>query len=163
MIRHCFILFLLFIVILGCKKYPKNKFPIILQPPEMTLKKLNGAKLKYFKINGADSTWVIEKSHPNARELEFKYPDKDHRGSFETATYGWGYGGGTGTLNFSKDKKKIKFSGWAGDGSPFSHINRYGPYPRSSSTEWNIIKLTGKELILQTTLNNREYEMAFSK
>jgi len=136
----------------GCKKYPENV--LLLVPPEMALKQLSGAKLKIIKVNGYDSTIVLERKWERARDREFIYdPYLAPRSSSFYRNYTWGCSNCKGeiimgTIYLYDNQKTLE------GGTPF---NVYG------IVKWKIVKLTFRELKLEATKNNVLYEMEFSK
>jgi len=138
---------LILLVFWGCKKYPENILLIV--PPEIVLKQLSGAKLKIFTVNGHDSTIVLERKWGKVKDRIFVYNPYlvTPRSSSFYSNYTWG-SNIVGRIDLYDNQKILE-----GD-SPFNiyRIER-----------WKIVKLSFRELKLETNKNGVIYEMQFSK
>jgi hypothetical protein len=137
---------LILLIFWGCKKYPENILLIV--PPEMVLKQLSGAKLKIFTVNGHDSTIVLERKWGKVKDRIFVYnPYLAPRSSSFYSNYTWG-SNIVRRIDLYDNQKMLE-----GD-SPFNiyRIER-----------WKIVKLSSRELKLETNKNGVIYEMQFSK
>lgn len=149
-----FIMMIVIITLTGCKKYPENKFPILLVPPEVVLKQLSGAHLKSYLVNGIDSMDVMEKVYPGAKNAIFRYGVLSlPRSSSNYRNYSWEDGTSgffnLGFLYFSDDRMYL-----SSGNAPFNINKIY---------TWKIIKLTKKELKVKAQKNNNIYELHFKK
>lgn len=150
-VNNIIIVIVIVLLPVSCKKYPENVLLVV--PPEMALKQLSGAKLKIFKINGYDSTIVLERKWRNVKDRVFEYnPYLAPRSSSFYSNYTWDCSncgiGIIGRIQLYENQKTLAGS------SPF---NIYG------IEKWSILKLNTKELKIMTNKNNYTYEMVFSK
>lgn len=150
------------LIIIGCRKYPKNKIFII--RPEDAFVALSGAKVSEYKVNGADSMSNLLLKYPELENTQFIIKPRGICGTQSNCCqyvtiqidpkykHYWEC---ESNILFSADKKYIyeifSFMPNFDDGSPFIRSRRL------------IIKLTAKEMIVQTIHNNKIYELKISK
>lgn len=143
-----FLLVGILIILNGCKKYPENKFPILILPPEMCLNHLVGAQLVEYKRDDKslmDSLHRIYKEikiaryrfHVVSSASDYYYPymwiDSLYRNGEEKT--------GFFQVHFSNNKK---------------YIIMY-------SQAYKILKLTKTELKYVGEYKNHKYEVHFKK
>lgn len=153
---------ILFVLFLGCKKYPENEMINLRTAKQRLCNK--GWYLNKYTINGDDHT---------QDEVTVTWGGL---GSMASATCirkntGFGFETSKDTYDNNMYAFKAKFNceeGWFGDRWIFSkkksHINlQTNFFPKMASYDWMIVKLTDKELIIENTdLNNRKYRAELS-
>ena len=149
--KHITILFLavVFITIAACKKYPDG--PLF----SLTTKETRLCKewdVAYFSINGYDSTAYL-RSQPFYGTYKFERPAKGDPGRCFYYSANSLYDG-VGNWGFDNNKKSVAIDGGSGY---TGYIGPYGPV----RVEWDIMRLTQKELWLKTTYNGKEYFVKF--
>jgi hypothetical protein len=150
-----------------CKKYPEGGFV------KQTCKHLFGSnkvgssktwKLKRYEVNGIDSTYLIQgaNSIPDFYEkfVTFKLTKEDVTPKFAANTFLHNYAGTIGKaykiMLFAYDWKTQEDSIQCKTINNIQYCQRNIFFPEflTRNPEWNIKKLTSKELILSVTLKN---------
>lgn len=152
-----------------CKKYDENT--ILLAPPEKVLAKLSNARIVYCKVNGADSTELMQSVFPYYKKLVFHYTYGTYGESRDASEfYNAKFEAETDThsfvqlyqIDFSKDKKVMLIS-------VYCCGKKYGFIPtldgQRNTIAYDIIKLTKNELKIKTysISKNKEYEIYLVK
>lgn len=145
MIDNIIIVVVMVLLLAGCKKYPENKWPILILPPEKKLEKIVGAKMVEYKINGVSQ---MNKTHSSyeyvviadydlyIRQEEYSRDNYPHL-QVDSVKWNGERISSHILVRFSKDKKYL----W----------------------KWKILKLTNTEFKYQYNENNQLYEIHFRK
>jgi len=161
-----FALFIIPFLLTTCKKYPDGGYER--RGPKMLLKHNGAWTLTLYEVNGIDSTELINYNGDNKyKEVSFAkenthYSPNLYAENFDSFSY---------IINFSNNNTKLSFNTTVSD---YDNLAKYcyvgnsfatGCYrlffnPEGHTTEWEIIKLTKKELILTCSQVN-QYKLKF--
>ena len=153
---------LFFAIILGiclllsfstCKKYPEGGFEK--RGPKIIIRHW---KLTLYEVNGIDSTDLINyNGNEDYKKISFDYRQGTYNkdigcrtnSSLEIPTF---FGSGNKTIKFSGGNRSAIICQTLGSNSCYKMI--FTPESNNYSFEWEIIKLTKKEIHLKSTFKN---------
>lgn len=151
-----FLLVGILIILNGCKKYPENKFPILILPPEMCLNHLVGAQLVEYK---RDDKSLMDSLHRIYKEIKIaRY--RFHLASASSDSYPH--------MEIDYFNRNSQYSYMEYFGVQFSNNKKYIIFHKSHTlgqgwTAYKILKLTKTELKYVGEYKNHKYEVHFKK